>query len=175
MNVRADKSMSAKLLRLKSEQKLASRLIEDGGESKSRRQLHELQVHQVELEIQKLELELQNEALTKADIQMNAALQRYTELYNFAPIAYLTIQHNGNIDYANLAAISLLRKGHQVLCEMHLGIFVSETARPLFNTFLEKAFASHEKQSFETKFLVDGETLSVILYARLNEQSPVYC
>ncbi len=162
--------MSAKLLREKAEQKLAVSLIDDGNESKSRRQLHELQVHQVELEMQKIELELQNEALIAADVQMNIALQSYTDLYDFAPIAYLTIAPNGNIRHANLAASTLLGKSRHVLSKVRLGIFVSETELPMFNAFLEKAFVSRKQQSFETQLLVDGNTLPVVLHTCLHQQ-----
>ena len=42
------------------------------------RLLHELQVHQIELE-------MQNEELRQARVEAETALQRYTDLYDFAP------------------------------------------------------------------------------------------
>jgi PAS domain S-box-containing protein len=67
--------MNSKLLRAKAEQILASSLIDDGDESQSRRQLHELQVHQVELEMQNIELESQNEAIRAADSAYQSLLE----------------------------------------------------------------------------------------------------
>ena len=46
------------------------------------RLLHELRVHQIELEMQNAELQQANEAT-------EAALKRYTMLYDFAPMATL--------------------------------------------------------------------------------------
>jgi PAS domain S-box-containing protein len=67
--------MSAKLLRKRAEQKLAAALINDGDESESRMQLHELQVHQVMLEMQNSELEMLNEALATANTARQSLLE----------------------------------------------------------------------------------------------------
>jgi hypothetical protein len=48
------------------------------------RLLHELQVHQIELE-------MQNEALRESRANAEKALERYAELFDFAPIAYFTL------------------------------------------------------------------------------------
>jgi len=63
--------------------------------------LHELQVHQIELE-------LQNEELRRSQQELDLSRARYFELYNFAPVGYLTINDNGLITKANLAAAALV-------------------------------------------------------------------
>ncbi len=54
------------------------------------RLVHELQTHQIELE-------MQNEELRKAQIELEESRNRYSDLYDFAPISYFTFDKNGLI------------------------------------------------------------------------------
>ena len=63
--------------------------------------LHELQVHQIELE-------MQNDELMKINLSEQILRNRYNELYEFAPIAYLTINADGLITNINSKAAFML-------------------------------------------------------------------
>jgi PAS domain-containing protein len=65
------------------------------------RRLHELQVYQVELEAQ-------NRQLRGAQSLLEAARDRYANLYDFAPVGFVTLDGQGVISEINLAAAGLL-------------------------------------------------------------------
>jgi len=63
--------------------------------------LHELRVHQIELE-------MQNRELHRTQGELEAARARYFDLYDLAPVGYLTVSKNGLILEANFTAATLL-------------------------------------------------------------------
>jgi hypothetical protein len=73
--------------RKKAEEKLAKKSAlhtSPVAEGDTMRLIHELEVHQVELE-------MQNEELRIAIDTAEAATQKYTMLYDFAPVGYFTL------------------------------------------------------------------------------------
>jgi PAS domain S-box-containing protein len=119
------------------------------------RLLHELQVHQVELQ-------LQNEQLEAARAWIEAALGSYTELYDFAPVPYLTLGPTGAIVEANLAGARLLGVERARLLDKRLGAFVAEADRGRFAAFLKSAFATASDVQCEVVLVAKDGTGSTV-------------
>jgi hypothetical protein len=69
--------------------------------------LNNLQLHQVDLEFKLIELEIQNEHLRSIQTQHDESEGYYADLFNNAPVAYLTLNDKGLISEVNLAAAKL--------------------------------------------------------------------
>lgn len=78
---------------------------------------HELQVHQIELE-------MQNEELLRAQQELEESRDRYSDLYDFAPVGYFTISEKGLILEANLTAASMLGVERALLIKQPLSKFI---------------------------------------------------
>jgi PAS domain S-box-containing protein len=105
----------------------------------ARRLLHELQVHQ-------LELEMQNAELREARDRGETLLERYTELYDFAPVGYFSLDEEGRILEVNLTGAALLGVERSRLLHRRLSRFVAPTSQPAFRSFLERTLAGEGKQ-----------------------------
>ena len=71
------------------------------GKGDAQRLLHELQVHQIELE-------MQNEALRQAQDALEESRDQYVDLYEFAPVGYLSLNADGMVERINLTGTRLL-------------------------------------------------------------------
>jgi len=99
-----DASESSSSLRLRAEEQLRKRSRAGRAQNPSPEPDRLLQ----ELQIQQIELEMQNEELRQAQAEVEAGLERYTDLYDFAPVGYFTLDAYGEITQANVAGAKLL-------------------------------------------------------------------
>ncbi|MCX6902716.1 MAG: PAS domain S-box protein, partial [Verrucomicrobia bacterium] len=111
-------------------------------EADPRRLLQELQIHQVELEMQNAELQ-------KARDELETALEKYTDLYDFAPVGYFSLDEQGRILEANLAGAALLGIERSRLINQRLLAFMAPTTQAVVRNLLEQVFAGRGKQVCE--------------------------
>jgi PAS domain S-box-containing protein len=79
--------------------------------------LHELQVHQIELE-------MQNESLRQSQVALEESRDRYVDLYEFAPLGYLSLDPNGLIRDINLTGANILGEERGKLRQRRFSRFV---------------------------------------------------
>ena len=98
------------------------------------RMLHELQVHQIELE-------MQNTELKDARDWMEGLVEKYTDLYDFAPVGYFSLDEKGVIREVNLTGAALLGVERVRLADGRFARFVAPASQPDFLAFLKRVFA----------------------------------
>ena len=114
--------------------------------------MHELQVHQIELE-------MQNEELLQAYHTAETALKKYTMLYDFAPMGYLTLDPDGNICELNFTAAEILGDKRFSLENSNFKLFVSDDSKSVFSNFFNKVYSGDAKESCEVMLGYDNNPL----------------
>jgi diguanylate cyclase (GGDEF)-like protein/PAS domain S-box-containing protein len=104
--------------------------------------LHELRVHQIELE-------MQNEALRQAQLTLEESRDRYVDLYDFAPVGYLTLIPGGMISEINLPGASLLGVERLKLLQRRFAPYVASGDRDRWDLFLLGVFRQGGRQQCE--------------------------
>ena len=113
------------------------------------RLLYEFQVHQIELE-------LQNEELARSRAKAETELARYTDLFEFAPVGYLTLARGGVIREINLTGSRLFRQDRSHLVGKPLGPLLSPHSRMVLAAFLARAFERGTREACEVEISVKG-------------------
>ena len=121
------------------------------------RLVHELQVHQIELE-------MQNEELLRLSADLKVSNEKYTDLYEFAPVGYITLSRNGIIQQINLTGALILGEERIKLLQRRLDFSVADSNRSVFRAILEKAF---ESQLIATCVLKLSKTDGKLIYVHL--------
>jgi PAS domain S-box-containing protein len=117
--------------------------------------IHELQVHQIELE-------MQNEELRRTQIELEDSRNKYFDLFDLAPIGYLTLNQEGLIQEVNLTAADLLGVERRYLIGRGFSRFIAPDFQDVFYHHHKKAFETRTKQGCELKlFKKDGTSFHV--------------
>jgi PAS domain-containing protein len=157
-------------LRHRAEARLSKKQRSSRSEDSDQRTEADLGRLQHELEVHQIELEMQNEELQQAQAKTEAALEKYTDLYDFAPMGYFTLAADGTILAVNLTGSHFLRIERARLLNRRFALLISETDRPAFNAFLQNVFASHAKETCEVALHTEGkEPLWVHIEATCSE------
>jgi PAS domain S-box-containing protein len=96
--------------------------------------LHELQVHQIELE-------MQNRQLMDAQQQLEETRDRYADLYDYAPVGYLTLDEQGVVLEINLTGAGMLGMERLSIVGKPFSSCLSATSIHSFLTHLKNIFS----------------------------------
>ena len=121
------------------------------------RQMHELQVSQIELEMQSAALA----ELEQLKNEFESSRDRYAQLYEQAPVSYFSLAREGVITRANEAACGLLRREKSRLLGRRFEQFIAPQAQGGFRRFLDAVFASGARQVLEAQ-LFEGTAGGVV-------------
>jgi len=88
---------------------------------------------------------MQNEVLTETLANVNALRTKYLDLYDSAPVGYLTLDSAGRILGLNLRAASLLSQAREALTGKALCSFFEPSAVPALDALLQGAAIGTEE------------------------------
>jgi PAS domain S-box-containing protein len=155
-NAKADEF---KGLRAKAEKKLNQKIVKlrEKSQGDPEKVLHELRVHQIELE-------MQNEELREAQAELEQSRNKYTDLYDFAPVGYFTFDKHGLVIEANLTGCQMLGVERANLIKKPFRSFVSKESQDAFYLHREAALTPGLKQSCEIELIrKDGDKFYALL------------
>jgi PAS domain S-box-containing protein len=141
-------------LRSRAEERLG-KSVSSSAHTDTSRILHELEVHQIELE-------MQNSELRNARDEAEELLEKYTELYDFAPVGYFTICTAGIIRLSNLTGATMLGIGRSTLIGRTFGLLITPRQRNQFKDFLKEVFADDSKKSTEFELADEKLTTQIV-------------
>ena len=113
--------------------------------------LHELRVHQIELEIQ-------NEELRLAQAQLDTSKVRYFDLYDLAPVGYITLSETGLILEANLTISTLLGTSRSGLINTPISRFILLEDQDIYYLQYKQLFRTRKPQGWELRMVTQTDT-----------------
>ena len=127
----------------------------------ARQLIHELRVHQIELE-------MQNDELRRIQVELETANARYFDLYDLAPVGYVTFSEQGQILEANLTAASLWGVARGALVKQPMSRLIFREDQDVFYRHRKQLFDTYAPQIFELRLV--GKN-GVPFWARLEATS----
>jgi PAS domain S-box-containing protein len=127
--------------------------------------IHELRVHQIELR-------MQNDELRRIHEELEAARDRYSNLYDFAPVGYLSVNEGGIIEEANLTFATLMGMERSAFVGRPFSRFIQRKDQDVFYLRYKYLIESGNPQSFRLRLVRnDGSDFYANLECMLVSQS----
>jgi len=111
-----------------------------------------------QLRIQQMELELQNEELRRVQADLEASHARFFDLYELAPVGYVTLDANGRIVQSNLRAASLFGTKKSALQRRLFSEWTTGSDADIYYLAYKRLFDTGEAQVCELKLRRTGDS-----------------
>ncbi|MFZ1200727.1 MAG: response regulator [Desulfobacterales bacterium] len=108
--------------------------------------IHELRVHQIELK-------MQNEELRRIQEELEGARDRYSHLYDFAPVGYLAVNEKGIVEGANLTFATLIGMERSAVVGKPFSRFIQREDQDVYYLNLQRLLESGDLQSFKLRLV----------------------
>ncbi|WP_051272083.1 PAS domain-containing sensor histidine kinase [Fundidesulfovibrio putealis] len=137
------------MLRNRAENKLKT--IETAAENamspeEMRQTLHELRVHQIELE-------MQNEELRRTQVELEAMRAKYFDLYDLAPIGYVTLSEKGMFIETNVTFATMLGVPRGTLAKQPFSRFIHKEDQDIYYKHHRHLAATGMRQGCELRLM----------------------
>jgi signal transduction histidine kinase len=104
-----------------------------------------------ELKIHQIELEMQNQELLETQEKLEKSRQKYSDLYDFAPVGYMTLNPDGKIMEANLTAAKTIDVPRGSLIGTFLYGYIANEDRDSLYHHLRKIFKINSNHNCEIR------------------------
>jgi PAS domain S-box-containing protein len=108
--------------------------------------VHELRVHQIELK-------MQNEELRRIQEDLEEARDRYSHLYDFAPVGYLTINAEGIVEGANLTFATMLGTKRSEVVGKPFSRYIQRDDQDVYYLHRQRILESGDFKSFRLRLV----------------------
>ena len=127
-----------------------------------------------ELDTYQIELELQNEELRHVQEELEKSRDRYADLYDFAPVAYLTVSTKGLILEANLTAGRMLGIARGQLINRLFSEFIVPDNQDVFYLHRKQLLETRQQQSYDLRLQKkDGSYFDALVETAVNSESGI--
>lgn len=141
-------------LRMRAEMQLKTRKIE-AEEAMSPEEmlqmLHELRVHQIELE-------MQNEELRRTQVELETLRSKYFDLYDLAPIGYVTLSGKGMLLETNVTFATMLNVPRGTLANQPISRFIHKEDQDIYYKHQKQLASTGMHQGCELRMMKPDAT-----------------
>ena len=124
----------------------------------TRRVIHKLWVHQIELEMQYEELQRNQQLINEEKERFDDLSAKYVSLFDFSPIGYVVHDYRGEIQEVNLTFAAMLGEIREKLIGRFITDFINRDSQDTFHLHGVRCSESDEKSICELRMVRKDKT-----------------